>query len=236
MKLFPAIDIYRGQCVRLYKGDFRRVTVYGDPVEMALKWQSQGAEYLHVVDLNGAENGSDENLDVIGRLIRAVSIPVQLGGGIRTVEIAKARLDSGAARVILGTVCCAHPEAVSEFISAFGGGRLVCGIDCRDGLAAVSGWKDVSLRTGREVGQQMKRLGIGTAVFTDISRDGALTGVNVQACAEFGRQTGLEVIASGGVKSLADLRALRQNGVYGAILGKAIYENIFDVRQAMEEL
>lgn len=236
MKLFPAIDILDKKCVRLYKGDFERVTVYGDPVEMACQWESQGADYLHVVDLNGAYDGSDINAETIGRLCAAVHIPVQLGGGIRDEAIAEKRLNQGVARVILGTVCCGAPETVRGFVDRFGPDKIVAGIDCKDGLAAVKGWRETAALTGEELGFRMKDCGIRTAVFTDISRDGALTGVNVAACKALGERTGLNVIASGGVSSLDDLRRLRTAGVYGAILGKALYEHKFDVATAKKEV
>lgn len=232
MKLFPAIDIWNNECVRLYKGDFGQVTKYGDPVDMALKWERQGAEYLHVVDLNGAYDVSSVNAETIRRLCAAVRIPVQLGGGIRDEQTAAARLDWGVARVILGTVCCGDPAAVERFVRRFGADKIVAGIDCKDGRAAVKGWREVSPVTGVELGQRMKDCGVRTVVLTDISRDGALTGVNVAACRTFGEATGLRVIASGGVSSLDDLTRLKAAGVYGAILGKALYEGKFDVSEA----
>ena len=236
MKLFPAIDIYDRQCVRLYQGDFEQVTVYGDPVAIALQWKAQGAEYLHVVDLNGARDGSGCNLDVIGDIVRETALPVQLGGGIRTRADVDRRLGLGVARVILGTVCCEDLDFVASCVAQYGAARIACGIDCKDGKAAVRGWTEVSQISGVDLGRRMADCGIQTVIFTDISRDGALTGVNVAACTAFGEATGLQVIASGGVKSLDDLTALRREGVYGAILGKAIYQKNFSVREAMELL
>lgn len=236
MKLFPAIDIYDGKCVRLYKGDFAQVTVYGDPVEIAVRWREQGAEYLHVVDLNGAQDRSSVNAGVIRELTQTVDVPVQLGGGIRTEADVESRLSLGVARVILGTVCCENAALAEACVQRFGAESVVCGIDCKDGMAAVNGWTKVSNISGIELGRRMADCGIRTVVYTDISRDGALTGVNVAACKRFGEATGLNVIASGGVKDLHDLEALSAENVYGAILGKAIYEKKFDVREAISLL
>ena len=236
MKLFPAIDIWNGQCVRLYRGDFDQVTVYGDPVEMAKKWESQGADFLHVVDLNGAYDGSDVNEETVRRLCEAVAIPVQLGGGIRTEAIAEKRLQIGVNRVILGTVCCGDVRTIAGFVKRFGAERLVAGIDCKDGRVAVKGWVETTALTGTELALRMRDVGIRTTVFTDISRDGALVGVNVEACKALTEATGLQVIASGGVSSLKDIRQLQAAGVYGAILGKALYEHKFDVKDAKKEV
>lgn len=234
MKLFPAIDILDNRCVRLFRGDFRQVTVYGDPVQMAVKWAEQGADYLHVVDLNGARDGSEVNAGTIRAICEAVPVPVQVGGGIRSEKTVDARLDAGAARVILGTACCESPRLVETFVRRFGADRIVCGIDCKDGFAAVRGWTETSSLTGTELGRAMFANGVRTVVFTDISRDGALTGVNVAACRRMAEDTGLAVIASGGVRSVDDLRALKEAGIYGAILGKALYEGNFGVKQAKE--
>lgn len=236
MKLFPAIDILNGRCVRLYRGDFNQATVYGDPIEMACKWESQGADFLHVVDLNGAYDGSDVNVETIRRLCAAVTIPVQLGGGIRTEEIAEKRLQAGVHRVILGTVCCGDVRTVAGFVKRFGADRLVAGIDCKDGRVAVRGWVETTELTGTELALRMRDVGIRTTVYTDISRDGALVGVNVEACKLLTEATGLQVIASGGVGSLEDIRRLRAADVYGAILGKALYEHKFDVKDAKKEV
>ncbi len=232
MKLFPAIDILDRRCVRLYRGDFGKVTVYGDPVEMAVKWAAQGADYIHVVDLDAARDGSTVNAETLAEICSAVNVPVQTGGGIRTEKDVEARLGAGAARVILGTVCCDSPQTVERFIRLFGAEKVICGIDCKDGMAAVKGWTEVSSLSGVELGKRMRQFGVTTVVFTDISRDGALVGVNVGACKTMSDETGLAVIASGGVVSLDDLRNLKTAGIYGAILGKALYEGKFNVKEA----
>ncbi len=234
MILFPAVDILNGQSVRLLHGNFDKVTVYGDPVEMARKWADQGAEYLHIVDLNGAREGKSVNLSAIERIVRSVKIPVQLGGGIRTMSDIAERLDSGVKRVILGTVCCKDPEIVKQAVDKFGAERIVAGIDAKDGKVAVHGWEESSDLSPYELGKKMYSFGLRYAVFTDISRDGALTGVNTDSCVKMAQTTGLNVIASGGVSSPDDLKALKAKNLYGAILGKALYEKKFDVKEATE--
>ena len=235
MILFPAVDILDGKSVRLLHGKFDQVTVYGDPVDMAKKWESQGARFLHLVDLNGARDGiNSPNFPVIERITKAIKIPVQLGGGIRTIEDIEKRLACGVERVILGTACCGNPEIVEEAVKIFGAEKIVAGIDAKDGFVAVRGWVESSGISPYELGKKMYGLGLRYVVFTDISRDGALVGVNVSSCAKMARETGLNVIASGGVSSLDDLKLLKQENMYGAILGKAIYENKFDVKTALE--
>lgn len=234
MILFPAIDILDGNCVRLLHGDFNKVTVYGEPLQMAKKWQSQGAGYLHIVDLNGALNGTQGNLEVIKSIISAVNIPVQVGGGIRTLADIKARLDCDITRVILGTVCCKDPSIVKAAIELYGNEKIVCGIDACNGFVQVDGWVKESSITPIELGLKMKSIGVKYVVFTDISRDGALSGVNVDACSELENETGLKVIASGGVSCLDDLVKLKSKNMYGAILGKALYANKFSVSDAVK--
>ena len=236
MILFPAVDILNGQSVRLLRGKFDDVTVYGDPVEMAKKWVGQGAEFLHIVDLNGARDGKSDNFPVIKKIVESVDVPVQLGGGIRTLEDIKTRLSSGVARVILGTACCGNPDIVKKAVETFGAEKIVAGIDAKDGKVAVRGWEESADVAPYELGAKMRSLGLKYVVFTDISRDGALGGVNVSSCAEMAKKTGLCVIASGGVSCLDDLKKLENENMYGAILGKALYENKFDVREALEIL
>lgn len=232
MILFPAIDIYKGRSVRLLYGKFDKVTDYGLPIEMAQKWQSQGAEYLHVVDLNGAV-GSGDNLAVIREIVKNINIPIQLGGGARTLDDINRRLDLGVERVILGTSCYSNPEILEQAIKKFGAKHIVCGIDAKSGKVAIKGWVESVDITPIDLGLKMREFGIQTVVYTDISRDGALTGVNVEACKIMAEKTGLNVIASGGVSSLNDLTDLGKINMYGVILGKAIYEDKFDVATAL---
>jgi len=231
MIVFPAVDILQGRAVRLLRGDYNKVTDYGTPVERALMWAEQGAEYLHIVDLNGAKTGTGSNLPIIRDIVKQTKIKVQTGGGVRTLDDIKARLDAGVERVILGTVCCRDPELVARAVSDFGGERIVCGIDAKDGKVAVEGWTQGSQIDPYELGGRMRAAGVIYTVFTDISRDGALTGVNVQACADMQSKTSLRVVASGGVSSHEDITALAAKNIYGVILGKALYEGKVDLKQ-----
>lgn len=237
MILFPAVDILNGQSVRLLYGDFNRVTVYGDPVEMAKKWEAQGARFLHLVDLNGAKSGEGINLDIIKKIVSSVNIPVQLGGGVRTLEDIDERINkTGVNRVILGSSCYLNPEIIDKAIEKYSPERIVCGIDAKDNKLAIKGWVEQVDCTPVEFGKKMKNKGLKYVVYTDISRDGALSGVNSNACALMAKETGLNVIASGGVSSLSDIKTLKKLNMYGVILGKAIYSGVFDVSDAVRIL
>lgn len=236
MLLFPAIDILNSQAVRLLHGDYNKVTVYGQPLEMANKWKLQGAEYLHIVDLNGAKDGLSKNLNVIKEIVENVNINIQLGGGIRTLENIRMILDIGVTRVILGSICVLNPDLVRQAIKEFGSERIVCGIDSKNEKVAINGWLEDSSDSPYDLGLKMSDAGVKYVVFTDITRDGALTGVNVDASSKMMQKTGLKVIASGGVSTLQDLIDLNQKNLYGAILGKAIYDNRFNVEQAINIL
>ncbi len=235
MILFPAIDILNGKCVRLLYGDYSKVTEYGNPVSMARRWAECGAEYLHIVDLDAAASGTcDINEDIIKELLLNVNIPVQIGGGIRTMSDIEHKLSMGVSRVILGTVCCDNPETVCAAIKEFGGERIVCGIDVKSGKVATNGWLTDSNIMPADLGRAMHNIGVRYAVYTDITKDGALSGVNVSGCKEMAVDTGLNIIASGGVSSVDDIRALRREKVYGAILGRALYENTVNLQDALK--
>ncbi len=233
MILFPAVDILDGRCVRLLYGDRNKVTDYGDPVETALKWQKAGAEYLHLVDLNGAFDYSDVNRKILKEIAGSVKIKTQTGGGVRSLRDVGDRLESGITRVILGTAAYEDPGFVKECAKRFPG-RVVCGVDCRDGFVAVKGWVEKTKKTGLEFSRELFDMGIDTVIFTDISRDGALTGVNVAACREMQDKTGLKVVASGGVSGYNDITALKAAGIYGAILGRALYTKSIDLVEALK--
>lgn len=233
MILFPAVDILDGRCVRLLYGDRNRVTDYGDPVETALKWQAEGAEYLHLVDLNGAFDYSDVNRGVLKEIARRVKIKTQTGGGVRTPGDVEDRLSAGITRVILGTAAYGDPGFVKECARRFPG-RVVCGIDCKDGFVAVKGWVETTPKTGTELAHELGAAGIDTIIYTDISRDGALTGVNAAACERLQAETGLNVIASGGVSGYGDIRVLKAAGIHGAILGRALYTKSIDLAEALK--
>ena len=233
MILFPAIDIKQGKCVRLIQGRAEDQTIYGDdPAAMARRWASEGAEYLHVVDLDGAFTGTAANLEAVERIVRAVSIPVQLGGGIRCMEDVERRLELGVARCILGSAAISDPAFAKRAAQKYPG-RIVAGIDAKDGKVAAKGWVEQSDVTPEELGVRLVDMGIGIAVYTDISRDGMLTGPNIEATLALQNQTGMQVIASGGVSCLADIKALKQVGAYGVITGKAIYDGRLNVKEAL---
>ncbi len=235
MILFPAVDILDNRAVRLLYGERDKVTDYGDPAELAAKWSAEGAKYLHVVDLNGAFDDSAVNRETLKRLIKEVKIPVQLGGGIKTLDKIKFYLEEvGVTRVIIGTACVTAPDVVDKACALYGN-KIVAGIDCKDGFVAIKGWVEKSSLTAEKVALDMKERGSNTVVYTDISRDGALTGVNVEATSLLAEKTRMNVIASGGMSSLDDVKKLMQKkNVYGAILGRAIYNGNIDLLEALE--
>lgn len=226
MIIFPAIDIRGGKCVRLTEGRFDQETIFADnPVDMAVRWAQEGAEYLHLVDLDGALAGRAVNLDVVAGIIQAIKIPVQLGGGIRTMENITAILNIGVQRVILGSVAVRQPDLVKQACQQYGD-RIVVGIDARDGQVAVEGWGITGGVGAEELAKKMAAAGVARIIYTDISRDGTLSGVNIEATQALAQSAGIPVIASGGVSSLADIRAVKMAepaGVEGVIVGKAIY-------------
>ncbi|MCL0107436.1 1-(5-phosphoribosyl)-5-[(5-phosphoribosylamino)methylideneamino]imidazole-4-carboxamide isomerase [Peptococcaceae bacterium] len=238
MIIFPAIDLKDGKCVRLVEGKLDKKTIYTDkPEEAALHWQSLGAEYLHIVDLDGAFEGVPKNLSVIEKILAAIKIPVQIGGGIRTLDTVKLLLDLGIKRVILGTAAVSEPNLVKEAIEKFGSDRIVLGIDARNGCVAVKGWAEESDIDAKELALNMKEIGIERIVFTDIKRDGTLKGPNIEATKEMALATGLKVIASGGVSSIDDLKKLKeieQYGVEGVIVGQALYKGAIDLKEALQ--
>lgn len=235
MIIFPAIDIRGGKCVRLFKGDFARETVFSDrPEEMAAKWEAQGGRFLHLVDLDGALAGKSINLDVVKKIVVTVHIPVELGGGIRTMENIAEVLALGVQRVILGSVAVKNPALVQESCQQYGD-RIVVGIDARDGIVAVDGWGVSGDVEAVALAKKMAAAGVRRIIYTDISRDGTLAGVNVEATARLARESGVRVIASGGVSSLDDIRALlpyEKDGIEGVITGKAIYTGSLDLQAA----
>ena len=239
MILFPAIDIRNGRCVRLTEGKFECETVFAeDPAEMAVRWADAGAEYLHVVDLDGALAGQSSNTEVIKRILAKVKIPVQVGGGIRTLANIEKMLALGVTRVILGSVAVRDPELVREACQKFPG-QVVVGIDAKNGEVAVEGWGIGGGIGAIELAKKMAAVGVEHIIFTDISRDGMLSGVNVEATAELAKASGIKVIASGGVSSLADIKALQAHaadGIEGCIIGKAIYTGALDLKEALAAL
>jgi len=234
MQLYPAIDMKGGKCVRLCQGMFDNMKIYSDtPADMARLWVSQGATYLHLVDLDGALAGHSVNEPAIRAIVDQVSVPVQLGGGIRSREAVQAMLDLGISRCIIGTRAVQEPEFVRQLLEEFGPERIVVGVDAKDGLVAVEGWEKVSSVQAVELCLQMKEFGVRHIVYTDISRDGMLTGPNIPCTKRLTEETGLDIITSGGVSSLEDLAALYENGIQGAIMGKALYEKRISLPDAV---
>ena len=236
MKLYPAVDIKDGKCVRLLQGRFDAITEYGDdPVAMAKKWEALGAEYLHVVDLDGARSGKAGNRATIKAMAAAVSIPVQTGGGVRTLADVVELLEAGLTRVILGTSAVRDRAMVKTAVERYGD-RIVIGIDAKDGFVAVEGWESGSGLEAVAFAREMALLGAKTVIYTDIATDGTLAGPNLPAMKDMIEKSGMDVIASGGVGTVADLLALAHIGAAGAITGKAIYTGAIDLAVALEAL
>ncbi len=237
MILFPAIDLRGGRCVRLRQGDPRAETIFGeDPAAIALRWATQGATWLHVVNLDGAledEQASALNLQALRAILAAVQVPVQFGGGLRSLDDIARVLDLGASRIVLGTAAACNHSLVSRALALFGPERILAGIDARDGQVAIRGWQEAAGVEAISLARELCGLGIERAVYTDIARDGMLSGPDLAGVAALA-ETGLRVIASGGIAYLQDLQALRhQPGVEGAIVGRALYVGSIDLRAAL---
>lgn len=236
MRIYPAIDIKDGKCVRLFKGRFDEVTVYGDsPAEMARKWEQLGGGFIHVVDLDGALKGHGVNADKIKEICQSVSVPVQTGGGIRSMEDIEAKLKCGISRVIIGTKAVSDSKFIKEAVAKYGD-KIVIGIDAKDGMVAVEGWEKTSDFTAVEFAKKMADLGVRTIVYTDIATDGTLAGPNVSAMREMAQAVDADIIASGGVGCLEDILALKDTGVEGVIVGKALYTGRVDLKEAIDKV
>ena len=234
MKLYPAIDLHDGKCVRLYKGDYNQVTEYGDPVTQAKKWKDMGATFLHLVDLDGAKEGYSLNLDSVKRIINEVKIDVELGGGIRNIKHIENILSIGVNRVILGSSAL-NLDFVEEAINKFGSDKIVVGIDCKNMKVATHGWLAVTEIDAVDFALKLKKKGVKTIIFTDIAKDGTLEGINVNQTKKMVLETGLDIIASGGAKTLNDIKNAKEIGCYGIILGKSIYSCSIDLVEAIKE-
>jgi phosphoribosylformimino-5-aminoimidazole carboxamide ribotide isomerase len=234
MIIYPAIDIKDGRCVRLVQGKFNDVTVYSDnPVEMAIRFEQMGAQYLHVIDLDGARLGEPQNIALISEIAVRLGIPLQLGGGIRTIEMMEIILCKGIQRVILGTSAVNDPNLIKKAVQTFEN-NLAIAIDAKNGMVAIEGWAKTSEFTAVGFAKKMQELGARTIIYTDISRDGMLTGPNLKAMEEMVKAVDVEIIASGGVKCIDDIRNLKEIGVAGVIVGKALYTGDVDLAQAIE--
>jgi phosphoribosylformimino-5-aminoimidazole carboxamide ribotide isomerase len=238
--IYPAIDIRGGKCVRLLQGDYSKETVYGDsPLAMAQKWEQEGAAWIHLVDLDGAKAGAPANQEVILSIAKQVQVPVQVGGGIRNLEQVAAYLDGGVERVILGTSAISNRPFVEEALARYGGSRIAIGIDARNGFVATHGWLETSEVKAETLAAELAKKGAEVFIYTDISRDGTLEGPNVAEIVGLARAADVQVIASGGVSIMNDLRNLSQyatDGVCGAIVGKALYTERIKLRDAVAEV
>ena len=234
MNIFPAIDIIDGKAVRLVRGDYNQMTVYhNDPALVAQSFAGCGANYLHVVDLEGARDGSMPNLSVVERIIQASGTFVEIGGGIRTMEAIKAYVNAGASRVIIGTAAVTDPAFLDRALDAYDD-KIAVGVDIRDGMVAIKGWTELSALSCFDFCETLQKKGVSTVICTDISKDGLLSGTNVALYEEMAKRFSLNITASGGVSSLSDIRALKRIGLYGAILGKALYTGDLDLRDALQ--
>ncbi|AZB44439.1 1-(5-phosphoribosyl)-5-[(5-phosphoribosylamino)methylideneamino]imidazole-4-carboxamide isomerase [Bacillus sp. FJAT-42376] len=235
--LYPAIDMRDGKCVRLIQGDYNQETIYGDsPFDMAKRFADQGAEWIHMVDLDGAKEGRPVNSEHVISVARELDVNVQIGGGIRTERDIEWYLGQGADRVILGSAAISDPAFVKDMLSKYKK-KIAIGLDAKDGFVSTEGWLNTSRVKAADLGKELAEHGAETFIFTDIATDGMLSGPNIQSTAEIARATGKTVIASGGVSSIEDLQALsREDGISGAIIGKALYTNRFALKDALQEV
>lgn len=237
MIIIPAIDLREGRCVRLVQGRVDQETIFSeDPVAVARGWEESGAEIIHLVDLDGAFAGHLQNLNVVKEIIKNINIPAQLGGGIRNMETIDMLLDAGLSRVILGTAAISNPELVAAACEKYGE-KIVLGIDSKDGLVAIEGWEATVEKTSIQLAREMKALGLNRVVYTDVRRDGTLKGPNLEATGELAQESGLKVIASGGVACLDDIRNLKsmeEMGVEAVIMGKALYTEAINLKDAIK--
>ena len=233
MLIFPAIDILGGKAVRLLRGDYNQVTVYSErPWEIAQDFVSKGAKAIHIVDLDGAREGSAVNMEVVKKIAYFPDVLTEIGGGIRNQATVERYLNAGISRVILGTAALNDPVFLKESIKEYGE-RIAVGVDLRDGMVAVKGWLEKSDKEGLDFLKELEDLGVKSVIVTDISKDGAMRGTNLEMYARIGRETSMKVTASGGVSTLEDVRALKQIGVWGAIIGKAYYTGAIDLAEAI---
>ncbi|PIC56049.1 1-(5-phosphoribosyl)-5-[(5-phosphoribosylamino)methylideneamino]imidazole-4-carboxamide isomerase [Sporosarcina sp. P12(2017)] len=233
MILFPAIDIRDGKCVRLIQGDYAQEIIYNDsPTNMAQEWQNQGAEYIHVVDLDGAKTGNSANKQAIEAIAKSVSVPVQVGGGIRNMEIVDSHIENGVARVIIGTAAIQDPEFLKKAVEKYGD-KIAVSIDARNGLVATDGWTETSDVKAVDLLQDLAEIGVKTVVYTDIMKDGMLQGPNFEELKIMDDASSIDIIASGGVSTEEDIKRLAAEDMYGAIIGKALYEGNLSLKKLL---
>jgi phosphoribosylformimino-5-aminoimidazole carboxamide ribotide isomerase len=233
MYIFPAIDLYEGKAVRLYKGDYNEMTVYSErPWEIAEDFYAKGARHIHIVDLEGAKDGTTPNIEIVKKIIDAADLFVEIGGGIRNMDTVKAYVDAGVDRVILGTAAVKDEEFLRAAVAEYGD-KIAVGIDLKDGYVAIKGWTETSAYTGFEFCEKMEKMGVSCVICTDISKDGAMQGTNHELYREMSRRFKLDITASGGVSSIEDVIKLNRLGIYGAIIGKAYYTGAISLSDAV---
>lgn len=234
MKIFPAIDLYEGKAVRLLRGDYNNITVYSEnPLETATEFERLGATELHTVDLEGARDGGTPNIEIIKSIVQNTSLNVEVGGGIRSEDTVKAYLDAGVKRVILGTAAVTDERFLKETVSLYGE-KIAVGADIKDGKVAIKGWLEKSEYGTFEFFEKLEKTGVSTVICTDVSKDGALQGTNRALYKELSKKFNVNIIASGGVSSLDDIKALNEMNLYGAIIGKAYYTGVIKIDEALE--
>ena len=233
MIIFPAIDLVSGKAVRLLKGDYDKMTIYGDPLDIAKEFKRKGAKYLHAVDLEGAKNGDTPNFDTVKKLIDESGLLVEIGGGIRTMEIVKKYLDAGAFRVILGTAAVKDRAFLESAVKEYGE-KIAVGVDIKDGYVAIKGWTEVSELECSEFCEYLQSIGVKTVICTDISKDGLLSGTNIELYRDLSKKFDIDIVASGGITSVDEVKVLAEMEMYGAILGKSLYEGTIDLEEALK--
>ncbi len=234
MLVLPAIDLFNGCAVRLYKGDYDNMTVYSrEPLEIAKKFKAAGTEFIHLVDLEGAKDGTTPNIEIVENIIKETGLKVEIGGGVRSIEVIKRYLEAGAARVILGTAAVTNEPLLRDALNLYGE-KVAVGADIKDGFVAIKGWTEKSEISCDEFFAKMQALGAKTIICTDISKDGAMQGTNREMYKHLSEKYSVDIVASGGVSSLDDIKALRKMNLYGAILGKAYYTGAVDLEAAIE--
>ena len=234
MKLFPAIDLYDGKAVRLFKGDYKEMTVYSEnPIEIARDFENQGCKFIDIVDLEGAKDGTTPNLNIVKQIANETSLFTEIGGGIRSMETVDKYLENGVDRVILGTAAVNDPEFLKAAVTKYGK-KIAVGVDVKDGFVAIKGWLETSQYSCFEFCEMMQNLGVKTIICTDISKDGAMQGTNRELYKELSEKFSIDITASGGVSTLDDIKALRKLNLYGAIIGKAYYIGAINLKEALE--
>lgn len=234
MNIFPAIDLYDKKAVRLIHGDYKQMTVYSDnPIEIARDFEAQGAKFIHMVDLEGAKEGSTPNISVVEQVARETSLFVEIGGGIRNMDTVRRYFECGVSRVILGTAAVTDESFLREAVSVYGE-KIAVGADVKDGYIAIKGWLEKSQYSLEQFMDKMQSIGVKTIICTDISKDGAMRGTNLTLYSELSKKYCLDIVASGGVSSIDDVKALTEMGLYGAIIGKAYYTGAIDLGEAIE--